>query len=56
MIYPRIKLAKDLLSDDGVIFISIDENEIENLKKVGHEIFGTTKFVGFSYLGESFCS
>lgn len=46
MIYPRIKLAKDLLSDDGVIFISIDENEIENLKKVGHEIFGQQNFVG----------
>ncbi len=46
MIYPRLKVAKDLLSDDGVIFISIDENEIENLKKVGNEIFGATNFVG----------
>ena len=46
MIYPRLKLAKDLLSDDGVIFISIDENEIENLKKVGNEIFGEQNFVG----------
>lgn len=46
MIYPRLKLAKDLLSDDGVIFISIDENEIENLKKVANEIFGEQNFVG----------
>ena len=46
MIYPRLKVAKDLLSDDGVIFISIDENEVENLKKVGNEIFGATNFVG----------
>lgn len=40
MIYPRLKLAKDLLREDGVIFISIDDNEIENLKKVCDEIFG----------------
>ena len=40
MIYPRLKLAKDLLSDDGLIFISIDNNEIENLRKVCDEIFG----------------
>ena len=46
MIYPRLKVAKDLLSDDGVIFISIDENEVENLKKVANEIFGATNFVG----------
>ena len=46
MIYPRLKLAKDLLSDDGVIFISIDENEIENLKKVANDIFGEQNFVG----------
>ena len=46
MIYPRLKVAKDLLADDGVIFISIDENEVENLKKVGNEIFGATNFVG----------
>lgn len=42
MIYPRLKLAKDLLSDDGVIFISIDDNEVENLKKICDEIFGAT--------------
>ena len=46
MIYPRLKVAKDLLADDGVIFISIDENEVENLKKVANEIFGATNFVG----------
>ena len=46
MIYPRLKLAKDLLSDDGVIFISIDEHEIENLKKVASDIFGEQNFVG----------
>lgn len=45
MIYPRIKLAKDLLSDDGVIFISIDEKEVCNLRKVCDEIFGEKNFV-----------
>lgn len=45
MIYPRLKLAKDLLSDDGVIFISIDDNEQENLKKCCDEIFGAQNFV-----------
>lgn len=45
MIYPRLKLAKDLLSDDGVIFISIDENEIESLKKSCNEIFGEQNFI-----------
>ena len=40
MMYPRLKLAKDLLSDDGVIFISIDDNEQANLKKICDEIFG----------------
>ena len=42
MIYPRLKVAKDLLSDDGVIFISIDDNEVENLRKVCDEIYGET--------------
>lgn len=46
MIYPRLKVAKDLLSDDGVIFISIDDNEVENLKKVCCEIFGAMNFIG----------
>lgn len=45
MIYPRLKLAKDLLSDDGVIFISIDDNEVENLKKICDEIFGAVNFI-----------
>ena len=40
MIYPRLKIAKDLLTDDGVIFISIDDNEQENLEKICNEIFG----------------
>ena len=46
MIYPRLKVAKDLLSDDGVIFISIDENEIENLKKICNEVLGESNIVG----------
>ena len=45
MIYPRLKLARDLLTDDGVIFISIDDNEYENLKKICDEIFGTSNFI-----------
>ncbi|MCD7708248.1 MAG: site-specific DNA-methyltransferase, partial [Clostridiales bacterium] len=40
MIYPRLRLAKDLLSDDGAVFISIDDNEQTNLKKICDEIFG----------------
>ena len=45
MLYPRLRLAKDLLSDDGVIFISIDDNEQGNLKKICDEIFGESNFV-----------
>jgi adenine-specific DNA-methyltransferase len=45
MIYPRLKIAKDLLTDDGVIFISIDDKEQENLRKVCDEIFGMQNFV-----------
>lgn len=45
MIYPRLKIAKDLLTDDGVIFISIDENEIDNLKKACIEIFGKSNYI-----------
>lgn len=45
MIYPRLRLAKDLLSDDGVIFISIDDNEQENLKKICDEVFGSQNFI-----------
>ena len=46
MMYPRLKLARDWLKDDGVIFISIDDNEVDNLKKVCNEIFGEQNFVG----------
>ena len=45
MIYPRLKVAKDLLTEDGVIFISIDDNEVENLKKVCNEVFGEGNFI-----------
>ena len=45
MIYPRLKLAKDLLTNDGVIFISIDDNEVENLKKICNEIFGEQNYI-----------
>lgn len=45
MIYPRLRIAKDLLSEDGVVFISLDDNEIDNLKKVCNEIFGEQNFV-----------
>ena len=45
MMYPRLKLAKDLLRDDGVIFISIDDNEVENLRKVCDEVFGEHNFI-----------
>nr|WP_304099017.1 site-specific DNA-methyltransferase [Mitsuokella multacida] len=46
MLYPRLRLAKDLLSSDGVIFISIDDHEQENLKKICNEIFGANNFIG----------
>ncbi|WP_029689284.1 site-specific DNA-methyltransferase [Thermoanaerobacter sp. A7A] len=45
MMYPRLKVAKDLLSDDGVIFISIDDNEVANLRKICDEIFGEENFI-----------
>lgn len=45
MMYPRLKLARNLLSDDGFIFISIDNNEFDNLKKVCDEIFGEENFI-----------
>ena len=44
--YPRLKLARNLLSDKGVIFISIDDNEIENIKRLCNEIFGEICFIG----------
>ena len=45
MMYPRLKLARNLLRDDGVIFISIDDNEVHNLRKLCDEIFGETNYV-----------
>ena len=45
MMYPRLKLARDLLTDDGVIFISIDDNEVANLKKICDEVFGEDNFI-----------
>lgn len=45
MIYPRLKVARDFLTEDGVIFISIDDNEVENLRKVCDEIYGESNFI-----------
>ena len=45
MMYPRVRVAKDLLTDDGVIFISIDDNEVENLKKICTEILGESNYL-----------
>ena len=45
MIYPRLKIAKDLLSDTGAIFISIDDNEVDNLQKLCDEVFGESNYV-----------
>lgn len=46
MMYPRLKLARNLLKDDGIIFISIDDNEYHNLKLMCDEVFGEERFVG----------
>jgi len=46
MLYPRLRVAKDLLSDEGVIFISMDDHEQDNLRKICDEIFGIGNFVG----------
>ena len=45
MMYPRLRLARNLLKEDGVIFMSIDDNEIDNLRKISDEIFGEDNFV-----------
>lgn len=45
MIYARLMVARSLLSEDGVIFISIDDNEVENLKKICNEVFGESNFI-----------
>jgi adenine-specific DNA-methyltransferase len=46
MMYPRLKLAKNLLSEDGVIVMSIDDNEVHNLRKICDEVFGERNFIG----------
>ena len=46
MMYPRLKLARNLLTDDGVIFISIDDNEVHNLRKICDDVFGERNFIG----------
>jgi len=46
MMYPRLKLARNLLREDGVILISIDDNEVHNLRKICDEIFGERNFIG----------
>lgn len=45
MIYPRLRLARNLLSDDGIIFISIDDNEVDNILSIGKEIFGINNYI-----------
>jgi len=45
MIYPRLRVARDLLTEDGVVFISIDDNEVDNLKKICNEVFGESNFI-----------
>ncbi|MBQ9207404.1 MAG: site-specific DNA-methyltransferase [Treponema sp.] len=49
MIYSRLLLARNLLADDGVIFISIDDNEVDNLRKICDEVFGESNFVGLFF-------
>ncbi|TIC85595.1 site-specific DNA-methyltransferase [Nocardioides sp. GY 10127] len=46
MMYPRLKLARNLLTESGLIFISIDDHELDNLRKLGNEVFGERNFVG----------
>ena len=46
MLYPRLRIAKDFLADDGVIFISIDDNEMSSLRKICDEVFGNSNFIG----------
>lgn len=47
MMYPRLKLARNLLRDDGVIIISIDDGEVSNLRKIGDDVFGQDNFIDF---------
>jgi adenine-specific DNA-methyltransferase len=53
MMYPRLKLARNLLQEDGVIFLSIDDSEVDNLRKVCDEIFGEENFVGLFVVNAS---
>ena len=53
MIYPRLKLAKQLLAEDGAIFVSIDDNEVENLKRICDEVFGQSNFIANAVLQRS---
>jgi adenine-specific DNA-methyltransferase len=46
MMYPRLKLARNLLTDDGVLFVSISDHEVDNLRKILNEIFGESNYVG----------
>lgn len=46
MMYPRLKLARNLLTHDGIIFVSIDDNEVDNLVKLGNEVFGEANLLG----------
>lgn len=48
MMYPRLKLARNLMADDGLIFISIDDNEVDNLKKLCNEVFGESNFIALA--------
>ena len=54
MMYPRLRLARNLLTDDGVIFISIDDNEVHNLRKTCDEVFGEENFVAIIVWERSF--
>jgi len=53
MMYPRLKLARNLLRDDGVIFVSIDDNEIHNLRTIMDEIYGPENFIGIVVINSS---
>ena len=49
MMYPRLRLAQELLRDDGVIFVSIDDNEVHNLRKLCDEVFGESNFINETF-------
>ena len=53
MMYPRLHLARNLLRDDGVIFVSIDDHEVHNLRKIMDEIYGEENFVGMFVINSS---